>query len=188
MRWELLFSDLEAQLDALDIAERGGEVDERARIELGRVRLVDRLVAATGLSVRVRCLSGVSVSGTLARVGAQWMLVDESAGRQALVALSAVTTVSGAGRFAAAADSMGAVESRLGLAHVLRGIARDRSMVRLDLTDGAALDGTIDRVGADFVELAMHAPGELRRRTEVRDVAVAALAAIAVVRRDGRSQ
>lgn len=183
MRWELLFADLEAQASALESAERSGEVDERARMELARIRLLDRLGPAVGLEVRVRCPAGVIVAGTLVRTGSQWLLIDELAGRQALVALAVVMAVTGAGRLAAAPESMGLVESRLGIRHALRGIARDRSAVRIDLVDGTGLDGTIDRVGADFLELALHAAGEYRRRVDVRDVAVVALSAIAVVRR-----
>jgi hypothetical protein len=184
MRWDQLFADLEAQADALDLLERGGEIDERARIELSRVALFDRLRPGVGQVVRVRCPAGVTVGGRLVRVGAQWLLVDEAGGRQALVVASAIMVVSGLGRLAASPGSQGVVESRLGLAHALRGIARDRSPVRLELVDGTSLDGTIDRVGADFVELAAHAAGEARRRAEVRELVVVATAALAVVRRD----
>jgi hypothetical protein len=38
-------------------------------------------------------------------------------------------------------------------------------------------------LGADYVEVAEHPAGELRRRTDVRDVVVLPLAALAVVRR-----
>jgi hypothetical protein len=183
MRWDELFADLEAQAGAWAVAERAGEVDERARMELARIRLVERMRAAIGAKIRVRCPSDVVVSGTLARVGSQWLLVDEIAGRQALVALAAVMTVTGLPRLSAAPDSMGAVESRLGLAHAVRGIARDRSGVAVDLADGSTLHGTVDRVGADFFELAVHAPGEARRPAAVREVAVVALTALAVVRR-----
>ena len=55
--------------------------------------------------------------------------------------------------------------------------------MRIDLNDGTTLDATIDRVGADFVEVAEHAAGEPRRRTEVRDVELVPLAAIVAVRR-----
>jgi hypothetical protein len=53
----------------------------------------------------------------------------------------------------------------------------------VELVDGTALDATIDRVGADFVEVATHAAGELRRRGEVRDVEVIPTAGIAAIRR-----
>ena len=45
--------------------------------------------------------------------------------------------------------------------------------------------GTIDRVGADFVETAVHAAAEPRRRQDVRDVELLPLRAIALVRRSG---
>jgi hypothetical protein len=188
VRWDGLFADLEAQARELEVAERAGEIDERARMELARVRLVDRLRPAVGLVIRVRCGAGVSVTGTLVRVASQWLLVDEAAGRQALVAMGAVAGLSGLSRQAAAADGDRAalvIESRLGLAHALRGIARDRSPVAVELTDGSSVAGTIDRVGADFVEVAVHPMGEPRRRNEVRDVLLVALSALAVVRRDG---
>jgi hypothetical protein len=185
VRWELLFADLEAQATAIETAERSGEVDERARIELGRLRLVERLRPAVGLEVRVSCPAAVTVAGALRRTGAQWLLIDERGGRQALVVLTAVMSVTGTGRRSAASGSMDRIESRLGLTHALRGIAHDRSTVRIDLIDGSSLDGTIDRVGADYLELALHGPGEARRRSEVRELAVVALTALAVVRRQG---
>ena len=184
MRWDLLFGDLESQAVALQSVARDAEVDERTRTELGRIRLVERLVPAVGRSIRVGG-RGLVVSGTLTRVGAEWLLIDEVAGRQALVALAAISDIGGLDRHAAAADSLGPVGSRLGLAHVLRGIARDRSGVQVELTDGRKVHGTIDRVGLDFFELAVHDVGVARRSSEVREVVVIALAGLAVVRRDG---
>jgi hypothetical protein len=75
------------------------------------------------------------------------------------------------------------VAGRLGLRSVLRGIARDRSAVRIELVDGTTVDATIDRVGADFVEVAVHPAGEPRRRADVRDVEVIPFGAVAAVRR-----
>jgi hypothetical protein len=48
--------------------------------------------------------------------------------------------------------------------------------------DGTTVDGTFDRVGADFVELAEHARGEPRRAAAVSRVRTVPLAAVAVVR------
>jgi hypothetical protein len=55
--------------------------------------------------------------------------------------------------------------------------------VQVRLTDGRTVIGTLDRVGADFVELAEHAAGEPRRAAEVRDVLLLPVQAIVLVRR-----
>lgn len=184
MRWDDLFDDLQSQAAELQRLELEGEVEDRIRAEVGQIRLVDRLRAATGGSVTLRCDGGTLVTGRLDRVGPDWLLVAEDTTREAAVCLASVASVSGLGRLSMTPDSVTAVEARLGLRYLFRGIARDRSAVRIHLTDGHVLDATIDRVGADFIEVAEHAPGELRRRDEVRRVSAVAMAAIAVVRRE----
>lgn len=185
MRWDGLFADLEAQAAALQSAERNAEVEERTRAEAGRLTLLDRLRPAVGAPVRVRTRGGVSVTGHVQQVGSEWLLLDEGSGHEVVVALPAVTSIAGLGRLSAVPGTMGVVQLRLGLRHVLRGIARDRSNLRLHLVDDTVMDGTLDRVGADFLEFAVHAPGESRRRSEVREVLVVALSALAVLRRQG---
>lgn len=183
MRWEGLFADLEAQAEALGHAERAAEVQELTRGELAGLSVVDRLRAAIGLGVRIRLAGGGAVTGTVTRVGPDWVLLAEEGDREAVLALAAVLAVRGLSRYSAVPGSAGAVASRLGLRHALRGIARDRSPVRLELLDGSTVDATIDRVGGDFLEAATHGAGEPRRRQDVRDVELIPLAALAVVRR-----
>jgi hypothetical protein len=184
VRWEALFDDLAAQAEALDSAERAAEVAERARIEFGGLALIDRLRAAAGASVRLRLSGGLELIGEVGRVGSDWMLLDEAAGREALISLPAVEVISGLGRWSAPPAPPGGVTARLALRSALRGVARDRSDVRMHLRSGELVDATLDRVGADFVEAARHLPGEPRRRGEVRDVLVVPLGAIAALRRD----
>jgi len=182
-RWDGLFADLEAQAVALEAAERAGEVEERIRIESGALRVVDRLRSSIGGVIRVRCQAGTSVDGTVRRSGSDWLLLDEGAGREALVSLRAVVELSGLGRSAAVPGSESVVEARLTFRIALRGLVRDRSTVQVRLTDGRTVIGTLDRVGADFVELAEHAAGESRRAAEVRDVLLLPVQAIVLVRR-----
>ncbi len=183
MRWQELFADLEAQAQAIERAERAGEIDERTRAEVGALRWLDRARAATGAGLRVRVAGGLVLSGALEQVGPDWLLLDEGAGREAVVPAAAVHGVRGLGRYTAVPDSARVVESRLGLRPVLRAIARDRSTVRLHLVDGSVLDAAIDRVGSDFADVAALAPGEARRRSEVRDGELVPFTALAAVRR-----
>ena len=183
MRWDGLFADLEAQAAALYQAERAAEVEERTRGEIATLHWQHRTRAAVGATLRVRLAGGGQVSGVLVRVGPDWLLMDEGGGREVVVVATAVVGVRGVGRCAAVPDSEGLVESRLGLRHALRGIARDRSAVRVQLSDGTTLDATIDRVGSDFIEVAVHPAGEARRRPEVREVELVPLSAVVAVRR-----
>lgn len=183
MRWEALFADLEAQAESLEQAERAGEIDERTRGEVGSLHWRDRARSAVGSSIRLRLAGGLAASGNLVRVGPDWVLLDEGAGHEVVVVSAAVLVVRGLGRYAAVSDSKGVVASRLGLRYALRGIARDRSAVRVHLVDGSTLDGTVDRVGADFIEVAAHPAAEPRRRQEVREVELVALGAVVAVRR-----
>ncbi|MCW2527238.1 MAG: uncharacterized protein JWM76_2098 [Pseudonocardiales bacterium] len=184
MRWDDLFADLEAQLDLLASRERAADVSELARAEIAKIGLVLRLLPSVGAPVSLRCLGDLRTSGTLQRVGPDWLLLDEGAGREALVPLAAVLTAGGLGRLSAPANSLGRVESRLGLASALRGLARDRAPVRVHLVDATVLGGTIDRVGADFFELATHPGGDLRRRSEVQQVLIVSYRAVSAIRRD----
>ncbi len=183
MRWDELFADLEAQAAALARAELAGEVDERTRGEVGTLSLLDRVRAAVDTPLRWHVQGGLTITGAVTRVGPDWVLVDELDGREAVVVLAHVLRLRGLARYSAVPDSLGAVDSRLGLRHALRGIARDRSTARVHLIDGTVLDATLDRIGADFVEVATHAAGEVRRRGEVREIETVPLGAITAVRR-----
>jgi len=185
IRWDALFADLDAQAEALEHAERAAEVEDRTRREIGASTALDRLRMALGTPLRLRAAGAFALSGTLCRVGPGWMLLEEGGGREAVVALDALLTVSGLSRLAGVPATAGAVVSKIGLRHVLRGIARDRSSVLLHLSDASVLAATIDRVGADYLDVAVHAPGELRRPRDVREVALVPTTALVAVRREG---
>ena len=182
MRWDDLFADLEGQFSALASGELGGEVADRTRREAALVRLVDRLRGSLDRSVRLGLPGGGTVAGRLASVGCDWALVDADTGGEVVVALAGVLTVAGLGPAAASPETESVLDARLDLRIALRSIARDRAAVRIVLVDGAELTGTIDRVGADHIELAEHPVAEPRRRSEVRAVRVVPLHALAAVR------
>jgi hypothetical protein len=179
MRWSRLFADLDAQAEAAERADRAAESAELRRLELSRVTFTERLAGAVGGAVTLLIEGADPLSGQLAQVGAGWLLVD-AAGGETLVAIGAV--VSASGLPAAAAPPADEVESRLGLAGVLRRLARDRASVVVRMRSGAAFTGTIDRVGADFLDLAEHPADQPRRASGVVRVRTIGFAALALVR------
>jgi hypothetical protein len=182
VRWQRLFDDLEAQAEAYDAAEFEAEVSERIRYEAGQLRLIDRLRPAVDHQIDVGCQGVGRVQGRLARVGADWLLLAERADRQAMVAGAAIMSVGGLGAMSAVPGSEGKVGARLDFRRALRGVARDRSAVQALLVDGSLVTGTLDRVGADFIEVAEHPPGEPRRAATVSGVRAVPLTAVAIVR------
>jgi len=180
--WDGLFADLEAQAESLAVQERAAEIEERTRGELASISLAARLGAHHGNRIRCAVAGGQSLQGRLLRSGQGWLLLEEGDGREALIFTAHLLFVSELGREVRPAG-VATVESRLRVNHVLRGLARDRSTVRILLVDAATLHGTIDRVGEDFLDLALHPAGELRRRDDVRGVSAVPLNAMTAVRR-----
>lgn len=181
MRWQRLFADLQAEFEAAGAAAERAEAGSRQRAEVGAIRLAQRLAGATGRPVALACGAAGDVSGVLAEVGADWVLLQDGAGRDVLVALGAVRSVSGLGR-ETVVEEPGVVRARLDLRRVLRGLVRDRAAVQVVLDDGVVHTGTVDRVGADYLDLAEHAADEPRRAGVVRGVRAVALPAVAAVR------
>jgi len=182
MRWQQLFADLQAQFDEEEASAERAESASRARAEIGAVALARRLSGAVGSPLSLRCAGAGPVVGVLVEVGVDWLLLEDESGRPSLVAASAVRTVGGLGRRTTMPEELGPVRGRLDLRRALRGLARDRSAVQVVLEDGTVVIGTVDRVGADYVEIAEH-PVDLPRRAEaVQGVSAVVISAIAVVR------
>lgn len=183
MRWDALFADLEAQLAAGERLDLDAEVDERARLDAAAVELADRLRGSVGLRIGVHLGSGSMYEGTLSHAGSQWLVLDEDR-HQILIPHAAAVRYAGLARLAVGAGT--AVRQRLGLASALRGLARDRANLTVMLWQGAAgesvLHGVIDRVGRDFLDLALIAPGEERRAVNVSGVATIPFGALAGLR------
>jgi len=162
MQWERLIDELDAAIDA----------DERR--ELARLRLVDRLRAATGNDVRIGLDGGEPVRGEVRRVGPDWLLLDGAAGVQVLVVATAILWIEGLTARAVDPAAVSAVDAPLGHGSVLRAAARDRRVVQLRLRDGTEFRGLVGRVGADGVDVG----GEPRGAGTGRCVPFAAIAAV----------
>lgn len=198
VRWERLFAGLANRYEELLDADEAAERADRERVAFGGVTALQRLAGAVGGPLRVRLEGGVALGGELRAIGADWLLLREAAGRECLISWAAVIAVEGV--TTGTGPEMTAMQRRLDLRRALRGLARDRSPLVLALTGwragmvagslvassppevGAEVIGTIDRVGADFVEVAVHAPWEPRRAGSVRSVALVPLRAVVLVR------
>jgi hypothetical protein len=178
IRWDRLFADLEGQLEAAARAELAAEVADRTRYEVAQTQLLDRLRAMLHSHVELTVAGVGPVAGTLARVGADFVLL-EAAGSLALIRAGAVVT---ARNLAAASRSVGEVAARIAIGMVVRELARDRAVVTVWLVDGTTLAGTVDRVGADYIDVAEHCLDEPRRAGSVQGIRTVALGSIAMVR------
>lgn len=182
MRWDELFEDMEAQLAQAE--QRGVETEaaELTRAELSRLSLGERLAAHRGCEVRLLPSHGDVITGELLDVGAGWAVVRERF-LQHLVPLPAVLWWEGLPRRFDVGRPP-AVLRRLGMGHALRALATARSRVRVLLAQPSAraeIEGTIDAVGQDFFDVALHPDDEFRRRGAVTAVRTVGFHAVAVV-------
>ncbi|WP_395725197.1 hypothetical protein [Nakamurella sp.] len=192
MRWDRLFAELEGRFDQLADEQEAAERADRERVAIGAVTAIERLAGALNQQVRIGVTGGAVVAGALRAVGPDWLLVVEGGQRDCVVPWRAVAVVQGVTATTGAAPS--GLDLRLDLRRALRGLARDRAPVQVALagwtgggppaTGGGSgeLIGTIDRVGADFIEVALHAAWEPRRAGAVRSVALVPLASVLLVR------
>jgi hypothetical protein len=182
MRWDALFDDIEAQLAAGERLDFDAEVAERARADAAAVELADRLRGSLGLRIGIHLASGTMFEGVLSHVGSQSLVLDEPR-HQVLIPHASAVRYSGLSRLAVTEPST--VRQRLGLASALRALARDRASLTVLVARGPGepmLHGVIDRVGRDFLDLAVTEAGEDRRAANVRQTATIPFAALAGLR------
>lgn len=179
MRWDQLFDDLEAQFDAEARHDLSLEVADRTRRERALRSLQGRLLAARGHVAHLRHRCG-AVQGGIADVGPDWVLLDQPGDQTVLLPFSAVIAIRGLG---SASGEPGAVARTFDLGLVLRGLSRDRARVELTDVTGAVTSGTVDAVGSDHLDLAVHPVDQPRRRENVTGHDVVPFTAICAIRR-----
>lgn len=183
MRWEGLFEDLESQWFAEERRERDAEVADRTRAERARIALAERYAASRDTSLTLTMITGEVLGGDLVDLGADWLLMQDRAGRDVLVAMDAVVAVAGLGRGSDPATTA----RRFAIGYALRGLARDRATVIVVDVAGNRVTGTIDAVGKDWCELSEHPVDEPRRAGQVRARRVIPVGAIVLVRNAARN-
>ena len=195
MRWDRFFEDLEDQLDSEWEAERAALDTEAERLRLSRIPIRDRLVALSGggrsAGVSIECSDGTAVFGRVTRVGLDWFAVSAEAPGSAvvwIVPLATLATMTLAAEEVLStvrdAHSGSALAQRMSLGFVLRDLVRRRVPLTVMLASGRGLSGTLDRAGADHLDIALHDVGAPRRAAEIRGFRVVPFTAIAAVRVD----
>ena len=183
MRWDQLFDDLESQLESELGADDADVRAEEERLRLGRLALRDRLIGVhangSGL-VRLGIVGGKRLIVRPMAFGRDWLsgeLIAESHRRtQCVVPLSAVAAVVlGPHELDASltepSGDHARVLDRIGFSSVVRDLCRRRAAVTI-VTDAGDQHGTIDRVGRDHCDLAVHESGQPRRAGLVRELRI----------------
>jgi hypothetical protein len=184
--WDGWLAELEAEFDALRRQEETRETVAAVRHEVGEASLWEQLARRVGVQVTVTFAAGVGsdvLRGELLASYQDFCVIQPEAGSGhhlvrfgphislALPALQArplQPTPSGTARV-------------YSFKLALRLLARQREPVRIRFGNGTAATGTLEAVGADYLELAEHDPSDAPRRQAVRARRVADLGAVAVV-------
>lgn len=182
MRWDNLFDDLESQLEHELSAEEIDLQAEEERLRLGRLSVRDRIMAmheSGGIHgpIRVMLSTGAIIAVLPRTIGRDWIsgdLVEESQRQsQCILPIAAITSlvlsrdqVAGSLASASTPEPAHGLSARLGLSFVLRDLCRRRRAVDVQVASGT-LHGTIDRVGRDHLDLAIHDAGTPRRENAV---------------------
>jgi len=192
MRFDLLFDDLENQLETQLDADAAQQRVEEERLRAARTSLRERLAAlmrGSAAGIRMRLVDGSTIEVAPTAVGADWLAGELPGGAEAIVPVAAIASVSLSAaqaresRLRMPEPERPDLTARLPIGVVLRDLSRRR--VALDVLSAfepAAVHGTIDRVGADHLDLAVHARGDARREGNVVEHRVLALRAVAMVR------
>ncbi|TQJ32683.1 hypothetical protein [Microbacterium sp. SLBN-146] len=195
MRWDRFFDDLEDQLASEWEAERAALDTEAERLRLSRVTLRERFTvlasteaAAVPISIELsdRSVLRCRVTG----VGADWVALQaDEGGRDAvLIPFASILSVGMPHvevlRSARPAPRPTNLSDRMTFGFMLRDLVRRRVGVAIGLVHGRALTGTIDRAGADHLDLALHDRGAPRRNDVVTGHRLVPLTALAWVRFD----
>ena len=192
VRWDRFFDDLEDQLASEWEAERHALDTEAERLRLSRVALAERLTllaADAAAAYGFDLVDGTTLRAAVTGVGAGWAALRPAEGGGAVIVPFASILAIGTPhadllRSARPGPTRSPLADRLTFGFVLRDLVRRRAGVAVHLTSGRVLTGTIDRAGADHLDLALHEPGAPRRADEVSGYRLIPFAAVAWIRAD----
>ncbi len=199
VHWDRLFEDLEGQLASEWESERAALDAESERLRISRLELRSRLrvLCASAAPATLDLPGGARVRARLNALGSDWIAAtiaqaEESRTTRSTVivplhALRGLTVDHGLllSSLDEEDDPAPVLRERMSLGFVLRDLARRRVPVRIVSVDASALHGTIDRAGADHLDLALHDPGEARTASAVHAFQIIPFAAVTSVQTAG---
>lgn len=175
-----VFDELEAEFDAGLRQEAEQETVAAVRAELGSTVLWEQLARRVGSEMvahaGARVLRGRAVASY-----PEFLVLRSPDGAEHLVRYGPDVSVALAAEPPSLRPAPGPAVARYQFALALRELARRREPVRIDLTNGTTVNGTVEVVGSDYLEVAEHDPGEARRRAAVRARRFVGFAAVAAV-------
>jgi hypothetical protein len=175
-----VFDDLEAEFEAGLRREAEQETTAAVRAELGATVLWEQLARRVDCEVTAvaggRVLRGEVVAGY-----PEFLVLRAAGGAEHLIRYGPAVSFALPAEPPPLRPAPAPAVRRYQFALALRELARRREPVRVALGDGTSLDGTIEAVGSDYLEIAEHDPGEARRRSAVRTRRFVGFAAVAAV-------
>jgi hypothetical protein len=192
VRWDRFFDDLEGQLASEWEAERAALDTEAERLRLSRVALRERLTALVDSEAAqqpsIEVVDGTVLAAGVTGVGADWVALDGGRSGALVVPFASIAAIgmphADVLRSARPVSARSALADRMTLGFVVRDLVRRRVAVTVHLANGRVLGGTIDRAGADHLDIALHEPGTPRRATAVTGHRIVPFAAVAWIRLD----
>lgn len=180
MRWDDLFADLETQLQFGQWEAVEQDAAELTRGVWAELTLMDRLRAAMGQRIQLILRDGNVQAMLLKAVGPTWVGgFDEVS--SVLIPRAAIVGVDALLRRAMVPSRP--LQSGPSLTSIYRMLARRREPLQVVMTGGTVLgEGTIDRVGKDHIDMALHARDEFRRENAVHGVRIIPFEQIQLVR------
>ena len=127
------------------------QVAELVPAEWAGIHLLNRLRASVGRRLTVTLDGSASVSGVVDEVGVGWFMLSDQ-GTGTLVCLRAVSSMDGLAKDA----PVDSPPSRLPQTAVWRQWARQRAHVQIRLHRDFRIEGSVLRVGRDFVDVVEH--------------------------------
>lgn len=176
-RFDDLLAGIVAEVEAADAAALDADIADRERAARAEARLLGRVRAQTHVALELA--AGGRVDGLVATVGKDVVVLAADDGDWAIPVWGIVAVIDPVEGSREATS----LSERLGVASVARAWARQRSVVRVLRLASGPIDGTIDAVGADHLDIAEHDPGEPRRPEAVRRRLSVPLGAITAIRR-----